>query len=203
MGTNRIEAFSDGVIAIIVTIMVLELKLPPDGSWQSLIKVLPTMLSYVLSFVVVAIMWVNHHQLIHAAKRADGRLLWTNNFLLFSMSVIPFATAYLGQHYTEPLPAAVYGAVLTMCGLGFTLLRTAIGRHHDHDKSILGRMSQSKNWLSVSLYAISVPVAYYSVWLSFGIFVLIPVMYFMPESLMDTKTMDAETGTDSHTAGRH
>jgi len=113
MGTNRLEAFSDGVIAIIVTIMVLELKLPPDGNPQSLAKVAPTALSYILSFVVVAIMWVNHHQLLHAAKRTDGRTLWANNFLLFCMSLIPFATAYLGQHYTDSLPAASAGSGLT------------------------------------------------------------------------------------------
>jgi uncharacterized membrane protein len=185
MGTGRIEAFSDGVIAIIVTIMVLELKLPADGTLSALAKIAPTMLSYALSFVVVAIMWVNHHQLMHAAKHPDGRLLWANNFLLFSMSLIPFATSYLGQHYTEPLPVALYGAVLTLSGLGFTLLRSVIGRHHDHDQAILAHASQSKNWFAVSLYASSVPLAYFSIWVSFGIFVLIPVMYFMPESLED------------------
>ena len=185
MGTNRIEAFSDGVIAIIVTIMVLELKMPPDGSPQSLEKIAPTVLSYILSFVVVAIMWVNHHQLLHAAKRADGRLLWANNFLLFSMSLIPFATAYLGQHYKDPLPAALYGIVLTLSGLGFALLRSAIARHHEHDRALLALMRQGKNWFSVTLYALSIPLAYYSVWVSFGIFVLIPVIYFMPESLRE------------------
>ena len=185
MGTNRIEAFSDGVIAIIVTIMVLELKVPADGNPQSLIRVAPTVLSYALSFVVVAIMWVNHHQLMHAAKRPDGRLLWANNFLLFCMSLIPFATAYLGQHYSEPLPAALYGGVMAMSGLGFTMLRSAIGRHHEHDRAILERMRQGKNWFSVMLYTASVPLAYTSVWVSFGIFVLIPVMYFMPESLTE------------------
>jgi uncharacterized membrane protein len=185
MGTNRIEAFSDGVIAIIVTIMVLELKLPPDGSPQALAKVAPTVLSYILSFIVVAIMWVNHHQLLYSARRSDGRLLWANNFLLFCMSLIPFATAYLGQHYTEPLPAAVYGVVMAMSGLGFTLLRAAIGRHQEHDRALLLLMSQRKNWFSVTLYAASVPLAYYSVWLSFGIFALIPVLYFMPESLSE------------------
>jgi uncharacterized membrane protein len=182
VGTGRMEAFSDGVIAIIVTIMVLELKMPPDGSPQSLLKVAPTVLSYVLSFVVVAIMWVNHHQLLHAAKRTDGRLLWANNFLLFAMSLIPFATAYLGQHYTEPLPAACYGAVMTLSGLGFTLLRSAVARLHESDRSSLLPV-QGKNWFSVTLYAVSIPLAYSSVWVSFGIFVLIPILYFMPESL--------------------
>ena len=188
MGTSRVEAFSDGVIAIIVTIMVLELKLPADGSPQSLLKIAPTVLSYILSFIVVAIMWVNHHQLLHAARHADARLLWTNNFLLFCMSLIPFATAYLGQHYVDPLPAALYGAVMTLSGLGFTLLRSAIRRHHAHDRARLAHIRQRKNWFSVALYASSVPLAYYSVWLSFGIFVLIPVMYFMPESLTETET---------------
>jgi len=183
MGTNRIEAFSDGVIAIIVTVMVLELKLPSDGSPQALAKVAPTVLSYVLSFVVVAIMWVNHHHLLHAAKRADGRLLWTNNFLLFCMSLIPFATAYLGQHYTEPLPTALYGVVMTSCGLGFSWVRSAIVRHHECDMAKIALMKQGKNWFSVTLYAASVPLAYSSVWVSFGIFILIPVIYFMPESL--------------------
>jgi uncharacterized membrane protein len=185
MGTNRIEAFSDGVIAIIVTIMVLELKLPPDGSPQSLVKVAPTVLSYILSFIVVAIMWVNHHQLLHAARRADGRLLWANNFLLFCMSLIPFATAYLGQHYTDPLPAALYGFVMALSGLGFTWLRIAIGRHHEHDQSILQRVRPGKDWFAVTLYAASVPLAYSSVWVSFGIFTLIPALYFMPESLTE------------------
>lgn len=191
MGTNRVEAFSDGVIAIIVTIMVLELKVPADGSAPALLRVAPTVLSYILSFVVVAIMWVNHHQLLHAARRADNRLLWTNNFLLFCMSLIPFATAYLGQHYTEPLPAALYGAVMTLSGMGFTALRAAIGRHHQREgerkAADIVLMSQRKNWFSVCLYAASVPLAYSSVWVSFGIFVLIPVMYFMPASFGDTE----------------
>ncbi len=185
MGTSRIEAFSDGVIAIIVTIMVLELKLPGDGSLASLLSVAPSLLSYVLSFVVVAIMWVNHHQLMHAAKHPDGRLLWANNFLLFGMSLIPFATKYLGQHHTEPLPAAVYGAVLTLAGSGFILLRAAIEHHRDHERAILAVASRGKSWFAVFLYASSVPLAFYSIWVSFGIFVLIPFMYFMPESLKE------------------
>jgi uncharacterized membrane protein len=183
MGTNRIEAFSDGVIAIIVTIMVLELKLPADGSPQALAKVLPTIMSYVLSFVVVAIMWVNHHQLLHAARHADAALLWTNNYLLFAMSLIPFATAYLGQHYTEPLPAALYGSVMFACGLGFVFIRAAIACNHECDQARLRLARQGKNLFSVTLYGLSVPLAYTSVYVSFGIFVLIPVMYFMPESI--------------------
>ena len=188
MGTGRLEAFSDGVIAIIVTIMVLELKLPPDGSPGSLLKIVPTVLSYMLSFVVVAIMWVNHHQLVHAARRSNGPMLWANNFLLFAMSLIPFATAYLGQHYTEPLPTACYGGVMTLSGLAFTLLRSSIAHLEEKDRNSALLPVQSKNWLSVTLYAASIPLAYSSVWLSFGIFVLIPVIYFMPESLKTSQS---------------
>src|SRR3984885_8442690 len=113
--------------------------------------------------VLVAIMWVNHHLLMHAAKRPDGRLLWANNFLLFAMSLIPFATAYLGQHYSDPLPAALYGAVMTLSGFAFTLLRASMGQRLDHDRAKLSLARQSKNWFSVTLYAASIPLAYSSV----------------------------------------
>src|SRR3984885_8282143 len=133
--------------------------------------------------VLVAIMWVNHHLLPHAAKRIDGRLLWANNFLLFSMSLIPFATAYLGQHYTDPLPAALYGAVMTLAGLGFTLLRSAIGRHLEHDREMLARMRQARTGFRWRSMPHPSPSRTPRSRVSFGIFVLIPVLYFMPESL--------------------
>ena len=107
MGTGRIEAFSDGVIAVIITIMVLELKVPRDTTLTSLFTVLPQFLAYVLSFIVVAIMWVNHHHLLHAARRADARLLWSNNNLLFWMSLVPFVTAYMGNNHRDPRAVAL------------------------------------------------------------------------------------------------
>src|ERR1700740_1075926 len=122
MGTNRIEAFSDGVIAVIITIMVLELKVPRDTTLTSLLSIAPQFLSYVLSFLVIAIMWVNHHHLIHAASHADARLLWANNNLLFWMSLVPllfwmslvpFVTAYMGNHHRDPRAVALYGAILS------------------------------------------------------------------------------------------
>src|SRR5271166_3501798 len=112
MGTNRIEAFSDGVIAVIITIMVLEMKVPRDTTLTSLLGIAPQFLAYLLSFLVVAIMWVNHHHLLHAARRADARLLWSNNNLLFWMSLIPFVTAYMGDHFRDPRAVALYGVVL-------------------------------------------------------------------------------------------
>ena len=130
MGTNRLEAFSDGVIAVIITIMVLELKVPRDTTLTSLRSLMPQFLSYLLSFMVVAIMWVNHHHMMHSARRADARLLWSNNTLLFWMSLVPFVTAYMGNNHRDPRAVALYGIVLTLCSVSFLLLRMAIIQHH-------------------------------------------------------------------------
>jgi uncharacterized membrane protein len=126
MGTNRIEAFSDGVIAIILTVMVLELKVPTGTTLSAVKAVIPTLLSYTLSFLIIAIMWVNHHHMMHLAKHANAKLLWANNNLLFWMSLIPFVTAYLGQTRGAPLAVAGYGLVLTFSAAGFTLVRWAV-----------------------------------------------------------------------------
>ena len=183
MGTNRLEAFSDGVIAIIITIMVLELKAPHDTSLHELIKLSPVFLSYMLSFLAVAIMWVNHHHLLHTAMKVDGSLLWANNNLLFWMSLIPFVTAFLGENPKAPLAVAIYGVVLTAAATSFTLLRYVVSQHHldDEDMSAHNRRIQRKNALSNLLYASSIPLAFLSIYLSFFIFVFIPVLYFMPE----------------------
>src|ERR1700680_5271317 len=133
MGTNRLEAFSDGVIAVIITIMVLELKMPRDTSMASLRSLAPQFLSYLLSYLVVAIMWVNHHHMLHSARRADAFLLWSNNTLLFWMSLVPFVTAFMRHHPRDPRAVALYGIVLTLCSLSFALLRSAIIQHHPHN----------------------------------------------------------------------
>src|SRR5512140_1644117 len=109
---NRIEGFSDGVVAIIITIMVLELKVPHDATPEALLRLTPVFLSYALSFVVVAILWVNHHHLVHTLEQANGRVLWLNNHLLFWLSLVPFTTAYMGENHVAPLPVALYGLVL-------------------------------------------------------------------------------------------
>ena len=183
MKTNRLEAFSDGVIAIIVTIMVLELKAPHDTSPAALFERWPVFLSYVLSFIVVAIMWVNHHHMIHGARRADGALLWSNNHLLFWMSLIPFATAYMGETHAAPLAVAVYGGVLALASVAFTIMRGVIAGQHrdDAESNTHHRRVQVKNLLSACLYAGSVPLAFVEVWASLAIFCLIPALYFLPE----------------------
>src|SRR5277367_6295249 len=183
MGTNRLEAFSDGVIAVIITIMVLELKVPRDTTWASMRGVLPQFLSYLLSFLVVAIMWVNHHHMLRAARRADARLLWSNNLLLFWMSLVPFVTAYMGNNHRDSRAVALYGLIMFMCGSAFSILRAAIAAHHreNPDMILYHHRSQLKNVFSVLLYAASVPLAFYDVRLSFTIFAFVALSYFLPE----------------------
>ena len=183
MSTNRLEAFSDGVIAIVVTIMVLELHAPSQPTARGLWKVAPVFLSYGLSFLVVAIMWVNHHHLIHAVHGVSARLLWSNLYLLFWMSLVPFVTDYLGKNYREPLAVALYGLDLVLCSSAFCLLRMILieqdrlnGTLADYHRSI-----QRKNLFSAALYLCSVPLAYVSIYASFFIFALIPALYFLPE----------------------
>ena len=183
MTTSRLEAFSDGVIAIIVTIMVLELRAPAQPTWPALLKVAPVFLSYGLSFLVAAIMWVNHHHLIHAVRKVTARLLWSNLNLLFWMSLIPFVTDFLGKNYHQPMAASLYGLDLTLCGSSFYLLRTELARQDSGDPNLseYHAAMQRKNAFSAALYLLSVPLAYVSVYASFFIFALIPAMYFLPE----------------------
>ena len=183
MTTNRLEAFSDGVIAIIVTIMVLELHAPAQPTMAALGKIAPSLISYALSFLVVAIMWVNHHHLIHAIHKVTARLLWSNLFLLFWLSLVPFVTDYLGKNHSEPLAVALYGLDLTFCGWSFYLLRIVLTLQDRHNPQLAEYHAgmQRKNAFSGSLYSLSVPLAYVSIYASFFIFVLVPAMYFLPE----------------------
>lgn len=183
MTTSRLEAFSDGVIAIIVTIMVLELRAPAQPTWRALMKVAPIFMSYGLSFLVVAIMWVNHHHLIHAVRHVTARLLWSNLNLLFWMSLIPFVTDFAGKNPREPMAVALYGLDLALCGSSFYLLRTELVRQEGSDGNLRDYHDgmQRKNAFSAGLYLLSVPLAYVSIYASFFIFALIPALYFLPE----------------------
>lgn len=184
MTTGRLEAFSDGVIAIIVTIMVLELRAPAQPTWAALLKVTPVLISYALSFLVVAIMWVNHHHMIHVVRQVTARLLWSNINLLFWMSLVPFVTDFAGKNYRAPMAVALYGLDLTFCALAFTILRSELARQHSSDEEMASyhRQMQGKNLISLLLYLSSVPLAYVSVYLSFFVFALIPALYFLPEN---------------------
>lgn len=187
MTTSRLEAFSDGVIAIIVTIMVLELHTPAQPTLTGLLKVAPVFTAYALSFLVVAIMWVNHHHLIHAVRSVTARLLWMNLYLLFWMSLIPFVTDFLGKYYREPLAVALYGLDLSLCSTGFYFLRSELICQSQHDVSLAEYHDriQRKNGYSGLLYLSSIPLAYLSVYISFFIFFFIPAMYFLPEKKLE------------------
>jgi uncharacterized membrane protein len=182
MGRNRLEAFSDGVIAIIITIMVLELHVPHGADWNALAGIAPSFASYVLSFIYVAIYWNNHHHLLHTVTRVDGLILWANSFLLFWLSIIPAATAWMGQNLLAPVPTAVYGAVLLMPAIAYFLLQRAI-IHGQGEKSVLAEAlgSDLKGRLSPLFYLAGIALAFVNPWLSMAAYVLVAIMWLIPD----------------------
>jgi uncharacterized membrane protein len=183
MTTKRMELFSDGVIAIIVTVMVIDLHPPNQATFHALLEVGPDALSYALSFLVVAIIWINHHHVIHAARTVDTRLLWSNLHLLFWLSLIPFATDFLGRDFQAPLAVACYGLILGLCTTSFAILRAEVARQNRGDPTVTknNKFRIWKNLAAAVLYLAAAPLAYVSVYASFFIFVLIPALYFVPE----------------------
>jgi uncharacterized membrane protein len=182
MGKDRLAAFSDGVIAIIITIMVLELKVPHGADWAALRALAPNLVSYVLSFVYLAIYWNNHHHLLHTVTRVDGLILWANSHLLFWLSLVPAATGWMGENFLAPLPTAIYGAILLMPAVAYYLLQRAIVHQqgkHSVLASALGRDFKGK--MSVLLYAAAVVLAFVDAWLSIALYVLVAVMWLIPD----------------------
>ena len=184
MKSTRLEAFSDGVIAIIITIMVLELKAPrDDATLNGLLAVGPTFFAYALSFVNVAIYWVNHHHLIHLVRRVNAGVMWANMNLLFWLSLVPFATAYLGTNRASKQSVALYGVSAGLCALAFYVLRHAIAcqTHDDPKVSHLHRCMLRKNRIGIGVYAVAVGAAGISNWLALGLIALPAAMYFLPD----------------------
>ncbi|HXZ86789.1 MAG TPA: TMEM175 family protein [Myxococcota bacterium] len=182
MNKGRLEAFSDGVIAIIITIMVLELRTPAGTDLASLRPLVPALLSYLLSFVYVGIYWNNHHHLLHAAREVTGWVLWSNLHLLFWLSLFPFATAWMGAASGAPLPIALYGAVLFMAGAAYRLLEVALVAHHGHDSAIARALGRSrKEFLSVASYAAAIALAFVAPRISQGIYVAVALLWFVPD----------------------
>jgi uncharacterized membrane protein len=182
MGKDRLAAFSDGVIAIIITIMVLELKVPHGADWATLRGVAPNFVAYVLSFVYLAIYWNNHHHMLHTVTRVDGLILWANSHLLFWLSLVPAATGWMGENFLAPLPTAVYGVSLLMPAVAYNLLqRTIVHRQGEHSvlASALGRDVKGK--ISPLLYAAAVALAFVDAWLSIAIYALVAVMWLIPD----------------------
>ncbi|MBK9409390.1 MAG: DUF1211 domain-containing protein [Gemmatimonadetes bacterium] len=182
MGKNRLEAFSDGVLAIIITIMVLELKVPHGDGLEALKPLLPVFLSYVLSFVYVGIYWNNHHHLLHTVRHVTAPILWANLHLLFWLSLIPFATGWMGENRFTALTAAVYGIVMFMAAIAYTILSKAIIAA-DGPNSVLqqavGGDVQGK--VSLAAYATAIAVAYWVSWLSMALYVAVALIWFIPD----------------------
>lgn len=182
MGTQRLEAFSDGVIAIIITIMVLELRAPHEASLQSLRPLLPVFLSYVLSFVYLGIYWSNHHHMLHATRKIDGTILWANLHLLFWLSLVPFVTAWMGENHFSPVPMALYGAVLLMAAIAYWLLQEKIIARQGSDSLLalaVGRDLKGK--LSPLFYILAIGAAFVRPWMAGVLYVLVALMWLVPD----------------------
>ncbi len=182
MGKDRLAAFSDGVIAILITVMVLELHVPHGADAAALREIGPSLLTYVLSFVYLAIYWNNHHHLLHTVERVDGLILWANSDLLFWLSLIPVATAWMGQNLAEPLPTAVYGVVLLLPALAYYLLQKAIIRSQGADSVLASALgSDFKGKLSPILYVVGIGIAFFSPWIAIGLYALVAVLWLIPD----------------------
>ena len=193
MTKNRLEAFSDGVLAIIITIMVLELKVPHGDGFAALKPLLPVFLSYVLSFIYVGIYWNNHHHLLHSTRHVSAGILWANLHLLFWLSLFPFATGWMGENHFTPMPTAAYGVVLFMAGVAYSILQLAIIARHGPQSLLakaLGRDVKGK--LSVVLYLVAIPLAFANPWLANAIYVLVALWWLIPDRRIERVISAAE-----------
>jgi uncharacterized membrane protein len=182
MGNERLAAFSDGVIAIVITIMVLELKVPEGDDWASLAQLWPVFSAYILSFIYLAIYWNNHHHLLNTVTNVDGLILWANSHLLFWLTLIPASTWWLGRHLPAPLPTAIYGVTLIMPAIAYYLLQRAIVRRqgpHSVLASALG--SDFKGKISPVLYATGIALSFVIPWVSIALYVMVALMWFIPD----------------------
>ena len=188
MTKGRLEAFSDGVIAIIITIMVLEMKVPHGDDLAALAPLWPVFLSYVLSFTFIGIYWTNHHHLLHAMDSVNGTILWTNLHLLFWLSQVPFVTGWMGENHFAAWPVALYGVVLLMSAIAYYLLVRAILAHHGKESRVataLGRDFKGK--VSVLFYVVAIPLAFVNRWAAGALYVLVAMIWFIPDSRIERR----------------
>jgi len=188
MSKGRLEAFSDGVIAILITILVLELRVPHGDNWQALRPLLPVFLTYVLSFVFLGIYWNNHHHMLHTADRINGKILWANLHLLFWLSLVPFVTGWMGENHFASVPAAVYGGVLLMAGIAYTILKNAIVAEHGPESTLAAAVgSDVKGKLSVALYVAAIALAFVNQWIADAIYVFVALMWLVPDRRIESR----------------
>lgn len=176
------EAFSDGVIAIIITIMVLELRAPHESTLAALQPLLPIFLSYILSFIFLGIYWSNHHHLLHAVQYVNGRVLWANLHLLFWLSLVPFVTAWMGENHFEPVPVAIYGIVLLAASIAYYVLTRVLISLHGKDSTLATAVGRDfKGQLSTFIYLVAIPLAILKWWIGFSLYVLVAIMWLAPD----------------------
>ena len=194
MGKTRLEAFSDGVLAIIITIMVLELKVPHGESFDALVPLIPVVLSYVLSFVYVGIYWNNHHHMLHTCHTVTGPILWANLHLLFWLSLFPFTTGWMGENHFAAAPSAVYGVVLLMAAVAYWILQHLIIASQGPE-SLLKRAvgSDWKGKISPLIYLAAIPTAFWSQWTSQGLYVLVALIWLVPDRRIENALAGKET----------
>jgi len=182
MSKTRLEAFSDGVFAIIITIMVLELRPPHEATWSALQPLIPAGLSYLLSFVFIGIYWHNHHHLLQAAHRVNGRVLWANSHLLFWISLMPFVTAWMGENHFAPVPVAAYGVVMVGAALAYYMLSHVLIAHHGRDSTLAKAYGRDwKGKLSLVLYVSAIPISFLNPMIACGLYVLVAVIWLVPD----------------------
>ncbi len=193
MSKGRLEAFSDGVIAILITIMVLELHIPHGTDTAALRPLLPVFLTYVLSFVILGIYWNNHHHMLQLTERVNGRILWANLHLLFWLSLFPFATGWMGENHFATVPTAAYGVVLLLAALAYYLLKTAIIAEHGPDSTLgvaLGRDVKGK--ISPAIYTAAIPLAFLNRWIAVALYVLVALMWIVPDRRVESHIRRAQ-----------
>ena len=188
MKTTRLEAFSDGVIAIIITIMVLELQVPHEPTIDALRPLLPLFLTYALSFVIIGIYWNNHHHLLHVAGTVSGGVLWANLHLLFWLSLVPFTTGWMGENHFAPLPTAIYGVVLLMASVAYWILvRTIIAAQGPHSRLAAAIGKDFKGKVSTLTYALAIPLAFVNQWIADALYVAVVLMWLIPDRRIEAR----------------
>lgn len=188
MGKARLEAFSDGVLAIIITIMVLEMKVPHGDSWEALVPLYPVFLSYVLSFIYIAIYWNNHHHMMHATHHINGKVMWANNHLLFWLSLMPFASGWMGENHFTSLPTAVFGFDLFMAGAAYYILEECLVKLHGADSTLARAVgSEQKGKISVVIYAVAIGFAFVESRVSLGLYTLVAILWLIPDKRIEKK----------------
>ena len=191
MSKGRLEAFSDGVVAILITILVLELRIPRGADWAALRPLLPVFLTYVLSFAFLGIYWNNHHHMLHLADRINGGILWANLHLLFWLSLVPFTTGWMGENHWAALPAAVYGVVLLMAAIAYTILQRAIIAGQGPDSRLAAAIgSDTKGKLSIALYATAISLAFVNQWFSDALYIVVALMWLIPDRRIESRVTE-------------